>query len=235
MGGNNCCVRWRWWQWKRGVRFNDINQHTLLCAADSAIIFIVINVIARLCSSLIPQAHACMHFSSHLIVEMDVKNREWDLEWKILKSSESGQRILHPCQHVSVPISWYYITRGVIFFILPCFQYVRLSRCPLRCPVPPSAFLFRFARIMDGIRWYLRKVITGTSRWTDYSLGEVEPGTTEQDKTENSNRRQTGVFSSPMRDNFLAVVLAPRCPVRANQSSISNQITRCAAAAVGGE
>jgi len=49
-------------------------------------------------------------------------------------------------------------------------------------PVPTSAFLFRFARILNWMRWHLREVITTINRWTLYILREMGPETTEDRK-----------------------------------------------------
>jgi len=80
------------------------------------------------------------------------------------------------------------------------FHYVPLSQClssrpDVRCPVPKLAFCSlrtsteQISMKFGGSGHYHQQM-----NWLAYILGEIVPGTMEQeDTTEDSNRRQTGV------------------------------------------
>jgi len=81
------------------------------------------------------------------------------------------------------PITFCYARR-----MLLCIHNIPLSGRLSRANIG----LFRFARILNEFRWNLAAVITTINRRTGYILGEIAPGTRQNDTTENSNRRQTG-------------------------------------------
>jgi len=78
-----------------------------------------------------------------------------------------------------------YVCNNVFMPVQPMLHHRHVITASVLSSITCQTYLFHFTRILNGIWWNLREVMTTKNRLNDYILGEIGTGTKEQDTGEN--------------------------------------------------